>query len=227
VLVGHFMLIILIRCINSTRPKYDTGMKISCIDYGAGNLWSIQNAFKTVGVGVVLASRPQELRDADAVVLPGVGSFGDAMGVIEPFKGVIMQKISSGVPFLGLCLGIQVLMDESEESRGVKGLGVFKGSCKKFSSARLKVPHMGWNTVNAVRETPILEGVEDGSYFYFVHSYYVSPKDRSVVAGETEYGIRFPSIISQKNIFATQFHPEKSGENGLRIIENFARSVKR
>jgi glutamine amidotransferase len=136
-------------------------MNIMLIDYGAGNLWSIRNAFKKVGFDVGLAVKPSQLEEADAIVLPGVGNFGDAMKRLVKFKPAIADTVESGTPFLGLCLGIQVLMDSSDESPGAKGLGIFKGSCKRFPAGKLKVPHMGWNTVKMIKDTPLLEGVEE------------------------------------------------------------------
>jgi glutamine amidotransferase len=196
-------------------------MDLTCIDYGAGNLRSIVNGFRRVGVKVELAGKPGVLEDASGIILPGVGSFGDAMRKLKAFKPVLVDAVSGGTPFLGVCLGIQVVFESSGESPGVDGLGLLEGSCKKFTGS-LKVPHMGWNSVKIVGETPLLEGVLDESFFYFVHSYRVVPNSRDVIAGETEYGTTFPSIVSTKNIHATQFHPEKSGENGLQILKNFA-----
>ncbi|MFH1403628.1 MAG: imidazole glycerol phosphate synthase subunit HisH [Candidatus Altiarchaeota archaeon] len=197
-------------------------MSIRVIDYGAGNLWSIRNGFKRIGVSVDMAEDPEALKDASGVILPGVGSFGDAMKRVEEFRPVIMDVVESGIPFMGVCLGIQLIFNSSGESPEARGLGLFNGTCKRFAGV-LKVPHMGWNSVRILKDTPLLEGVGDDSFFYFVHSYYPEPVDRSIIAGETEYGTTFPAIISKDNIHATQFHPEKSGETGLKILENFAR----
>ncbi|MBD3387885.1 MAG: imidazole glycerol phosphate synthase subunit HisH [Candidatus Altiarchaeales archaeon] len=199
---------------------------IAVIDYGAGNLRSISNGLRKVGADLKLVEDPGMIGDADGIVLPGVGAFGDAMEKVKAFKPSIEDAVDSGTPFLGVCLGIQLIFESSEENPGVGGLGLFRGTCRKFTGG-LKVPHMGWNTVRRVRETPLLEGVEDGSYFYFVHSYHVMPNSVWVVAGETEYGRTFPSVISEGNVHATQFHPEKSGDNGLRILENFRDECRR
>ncbi|MFC2162544.1 imidazole glycerol phosphate synthase subunit HisH [Candidatus Altiarchaeota archaeon] len=197
-----------------------------CVDYGAGNLKSIVNGFKKIGVRLEVADNPSRFGDAEGIILPGVGSFGNAMEKIMRFAPIIKEKVDEGTPFLGVCLGAQVIFDASDESPGVKGLGLLTGSCKRFGSG-LKVPHMGWNRVGKKTDTPLLEGIEDGQYYYFVHSYYVKPGSKDVVSGQTEYGITFPSVISADNINATQFHPEKSGENGLKILKNFAGMCKR
>ncbi len=196
-------------------------MTIKCIDYGAGNIKSIVNGFKKIGCVIQVVEDPEGLDDATGIVLPGVGNFGDAMKKLSEFKPVIKKSVDSGIPFLGVCLGIQIIFEESEESPGVEGLGLLEGTCKKFTG-ELKIPHMGWNDVKNVKETPLLSDVDDKSYYYFVHSYYVVPNSEDVIAGITEYDIKFPSIISQDNIYATQFHPEKSGDTGLKILKNFA-----
>jgi len=199
---------------------------IACIDYGAGNVRSIVNGFRKAGAKVELTADPKALKGADAIVLPGVGAFGDAMGRLEAFKVAISDAVESGTPFIGMCLGEQVIFESSQESPGVEGLGLLKGTCKRFRG-KLKVPHMGWNTITKTKDCPILEGIEDGEYFYFVHSYHVVPKDRGVVAAETEYGVTFPSVIAKGNVYATQFHPEKSSDTGLLILRNFVREAKR
>ncbi|MFH1835505.1 MAG: imidazole glycerol phosphate synthase subunit HisH [Methanobacteriota archaeon] len=196
-------------------------MTVAIIDYGAGNIRSIENAFKTINVETVLASSEKQLTDSSHIVLPGVGAFGDAMENLNGFINPIKDNISSGKPFLGVCLGIQLILEKSEESPGAQGLGLFKGTCKRFPNDE-KVPHMGWNTVKKVADTLLLKGINDESFFYFVHSYYSQPTENKIVAGETTYGRKtFPSIISSGKIHATQFHPEKSGEQGLKILKNF------
>jgi len=197
-------------------------MVIVVIDYGAGNLFSIRNAFKKIGVNVEATADAKTIENADALVLPGVGSFGDAMEKLEPLCETIIDFVDSGKPFLGLCLGIQVILSKSDESPQVDGLGLIDGVCHRFEGDGLKVPHMGWNTIDVVRETPLLSGIESGEYFYFVHSFFPKPEDENVVVAKTEYGINFPSVIAKDNVYATQFHPEKSGEAGLRVLENFA-----
>ncbi|MBU0761846.1 MAG: imidazole glycerol phosphate synthase subunit HisH [Candidatus Altiarchaeota archaeon] len=199
---------------------------IAVIDYGAGNLASISNGFKKIGSNVKIIDDPKLLKAADAIVLPGVGAFGDAMQELKSYRETLLDEIESGKPFLGVCLGIQLLMDSSDESQGAEGLGIFPGTCKRFKTD-LKVPHMGWNTLRKTKDTPLLDGIMDGDFFYFVHSYYVVPNDAKVIAAETEYDITFPSIISQDNIHAMQFHPEKSSTKGLKILENFAKETKK
>lgn len=202
---------------------------IAIIDYGMGNLRSVQKGFEKVGHTAIVTSDPKAIMDAGHVVLPGVGAFPDCMRNLEErgLLDVVPKVIESGRPFLGICLGLQLLFTESEEFGVHKGLDIIKGRVVKFSELRspnselLKVPHMGWNTVSIKKKPPVLEGIDDGSYFYFVHSYYVVPEDEEVVATATDYGIDFVSSIWKDNIFASQFHPEKSQEKGLRILKNF------
>lgn len=191
---------------------------IALIDYGAGNLRSISNACIKLGKKPVPVTEPAKLENAEKIILPGVGNFGPAMKSLEGFREVLLERIEKGVPFLGLCLGIQVILDSSEESPGVKGLGIVKGTCKRFPSS-VKIPHMGWNSIE-IKKSRLLEGIQPGDYFYFVHSYYPATEE-DVVAATTEYGVEFPSVIESGNVFATQFHPEKSGEPGLRVLRNF------
>lgn len=192
---------------------------ITIVDYKSGNLRSISNGFRKLNCDVEITDDIEKIADADHLVLPGVGAFGSAMKNIEPFKEVILEHISDDKPFLGICLGQQLLMSESEESKNIPGLGVFKGSTE-YLPVDLKIPHMGWNRLDVVKENPILEGV-DGKYFYFVHSYHVVPDDDSVVAATTNYGIDIAASLCQNNTFSTQFHPEKSGKDGLMILKNF------
>jgi glutamine amidotransferase len=195
------------------------------IDYGMGNLHSVGKALEEVGAKVKISSRPNDILGADKLVLPGVGAFKEAMqelkkrNLIEP----ITQYIKKGRLFLGLCLGLQLLFEESEEGGKVKGLGVLNGQVKKFSS-RLKIPHMGWNEIRKKKTNcPLLENIPDKSYMYFVHSYYVAPVDKSIIAAATNYGIDFTSVVWKDNICAFQGHPEKSQKLGLKILENFVR----
>ena len=180
-------------------------MSIAIIDYGAGNLRSISNACAYLGKDAQLISDPEQAESADVIILPGVGHFGDAMGKLKLWKPILLKKINEGVPFLGICLGIQVIFEESDESKAAKGLGMFKGRCVRFSG--VKCPHMGWNDIKIIKEIPILKGIKR-DYFYFVHSYYVVPEDKEIIAASTEYGVEFPSVIAKGNVFATQFHPE-------------------
>ena len=200
---------------------------ISIVDYGMGNLRSVKKAFESLGFLPTVTSNPEEILNSGGLVLPGVGAFGDCMKNLEEYNLIepIRLFIKDGKPFLGICLGLQLLFEESEESPGENGLGILKGKVvrfPRFNEERLKVPHMGWNQVDARRPLPILKGIPVGSWFYFVHSYFPEPEDSTVIAGITHYGIEFTSAIEKDNIFACQFHPEKSSTLGLRILENFA-----
>lgn len=192
---------------------------ITIIDYKSGNLKSISNGFKKIGEDYLITDDVELIADAKHLVLPGVGAFGSAMENLEPFREVINEHVNEDKPFLGVCLGQQVLMGASEESPNVCGLNLFKGHCQYLPEG-VKIPHMGWNRLNVINDSPILEGV-DGEYFYFVHSYHVIPDDESIIAGVCEYGINIAASLSQNNLFSTQFHPEKSGKAGLKILKNF------
>ena len=198
---------------------------IAIIDYGMGNLRSVQKAFEKVGHPAVVTSDPAAVAAAAKVVLPGVGAFEDAMAelgrrrLIEP----VLRAIDSGKPFLGICLGLQLLFERSYENGEHGGLGVLAGEVVRFElPPEFSVPHMGWNQIMIPRRPPILEGIQEGTYFYFVHSYFVVPRDREVIAAETDYGGPFCSMTRRDNLYATQFHPEKSQSDGLRILRNFA-----
>jgi glutamine amidotransferase len=198
---------------------------IAIIDYGAGNLQSVKKAFDFIGAESVITDNPDVINACDKILLPGVGSFGDAMdsmtkkGLVETVK----QNAMSGKPFLGICLGLQLLFEESEESPGVEGLGIFKGKIKKFSSDMgLKIPHIGWNSLEIKQKDTLFKDIPENSYVYFVHSYYLHAEDENEIATVTNYGIDFHSAVGKDNIFATQFHPEKSGDVGLQILRNFA-----
>jgi glutamine amidotransferase len=198
---------------------------IAIIDYQMGNLRSVQKGFEKVGHQATITSDPAVLADADKVVLPGVGAMADAMKELKrrDLIGPIHAAIDSGKPFLGICLGLQLLFETSYEDGTHEGLGVLAGEVVRFDlPAGFKVPHMGWNQLNIVRPTPILDGLESGTHVYFVHSYYVVPSDPEVIATETDYGRPFCSMIRRGNLYATQFHPEKSQADGLRILKNFA-----
>lgn len=192
---------------------------ITIIDYKSGNLKSISNGFKKIGEEFQITDDVEIISNAKYLVLPGVGAFGSAMKNLEPFKDVINEHVSDDKPFLGVCLGQQVLMGESEESPNAEGLNLFKGHCE-FLPDGVKIPHMGWNRLDVVKKSPILEGV-DKEYFYFVHSYHVIPDDDDIIAGTCDYGIDVVASLSQNNLFSTQFHPEKSGKAGLKILKNF------
>lgn len=194
------------------------------IDYGAGNLQSVKKALDFIGAENVITDDPETIKKCDRILLPGVGSFGDAIKSMQD-KGlveVIKQEALSGKPFLGICLGLQLLFEESEESPEVKGLGIFKGKIKKFPvDMGLKIPHIGWNSLEIKQKDKLFKDIPENSYVYFVHSYYLCAENEDEVATVTNYGIDFHSAVGKNNIFATQFHPEKSGEIGLRILRNF------
>ena len=201
---------------------------IVVIDYGMGNLHSVRKALEVVGARVKVSSNALDIARAKRIVFPGVGSFGEAMKELKARKlvGPIKDAIFKGKPFLGLCLGLQLLFEKSEESPGVKGLCVLSGEVKRFRVKNFKVPHMGWNNI-AISYQPsaislkILKGVPNNSYMYFVHSYYAVPKDKKDILTTTDYGIKFASGVRKDNIYGLQFHPEKSQELGLKILENF------
>lgn len=198
---------------------------IAIIDYGAGNLQSVKKALDFIGAESIITDNAEKILSADKVILPGVGSFGDAMESMERnnLTKTVKRCAESGKPFLGICLGLHLLFDESEESPGVKGLGVFKGKIRRFpSDMGLKIPHIGWNSLNIKQNDTIFKGVPENSYVYFVHSYYLEADDINDVAALTNYGIDFHSAVGRDNVFATQFHPEKSGDVGLTILRNFA-----
>lgn len=202
---------------------------IAVVDYGMGNLRSVERALRHVGADAVLTSQSDAVERADKVVVPGVGAFADAMNNIEQggLKDVIVSGIRAGKPFLGICLGLQILFDMSEEGGSVCGLGVVAGRVVRFAKTtpdggRLKVPHIGWNQVKIRQPSPLLREVPDEAFFYFDHSYYVEPEDSAVVAAETEYGSSFTSVLWRKNVHGTQFHPEKSQAVGLTVLRNFA-----
>jgi glutamine amidotransferase len=199
-------------------------MKLIVIDYGAGNLRSVAIALARLGLDPLVTSEPRAVSDADALILPGVGAAADTMSnlaqrrLVEPIR----EYIASGRPFLGICMGLQVLFSVSEEGGEHSCLDILPGRVRRLPDG-LKVPHMGWNRIRRRCAHPIFEGISDGAFFYFVHSYYAQPEDPSVVIGETDYGVTFPAVVARDNIVATQFHPEKSAESGLRLYQNFLR----
>ncbi|MEQ8850004.1 imidazole glycerol phosphate synthase subunit HisH [Botrimarina sp.] len=198
---------------------------IAIVDYGMGNLRSVQKALEKVGHSATITRSPDEVAAASRVILPGVGASADALSAVREhgLEAPLKDFIASGRPFLGVCLGLQMLFEVSHEDGRHRGLGVLPGQVVRFDvPADLKVPHMGWNQVRFVHRPPIFEGIDDGAYFYFVHSYHVAAADREVVATETDYGGPFCSSVWRGNLFATQFHPEKSQSVGLRLLKNFA-----
>ena len=208
-------------------PSAETGdVRLVVIDYESGNLRSVARAVEKAGVVPIVTSDPAALENADGVILPGVGSGPAAMAALQYRRLVepLLDYIGSGRPFLGVCLGLQLLLDATDEG-GADCLGLVPGRVRRLPNG-LKVPHMGWNTVEFRQEHPLWEGIPQGSYFYFVHSYYADPAARADVAGVTEYGVSFCSIYARNNVVATQFHPEKSGVNGLRVYANFIGRVR-
>jgi glutamine amidotransferase len=196
---------------------------IVIINYGTGNLKSIKNGFSKIGEEAVISDDVYEMEKADALILPGVGAFGNAMEQLENYKDLIHDHINIGKPFLGVCLGQQILFTKSEESEGINGLDVLKGEVLRLPEG-LKIPHMGWNNLEIKNKCSLLEGIGN-DYMYFVHSYYVKPEDENIIAATTSYGIDVPAAICKDNVFATQFHPEKSGEIGLNILRNFVNNI--
>ncbi|MBS0265108.1 MAG: imidazole glycerol phosphate synthase subunit HisH [Planctomycetes bacterium] len=198
---------------------------IQIVDYGMGNLRSVQKAFEKLAVDAEICTDPAKIAGCDKLILPGVGAFRDAIAELRQhgFVDAIQQHIAAGKPFLGICLGLQLLFDVSYEDGEWEGLGILPGKVVRFpESPELKVPHMGWNRVAATPGCPLFANIPPESYFYFVHSYYVVPNDSAVVAGRTDYGQTFTSVVQRGNMFATQFHPEKSQKLGLQLLKNFA-----
>jgi glutamine amidotransferase len=199
--------------------------EVVIFDYGVGNLLSLKCALEKAGLNATIGVSALQLKKADAIALPGVGSFSAAIAKLDAVKETLLDAVDNGTPLLGICLGLQLFFPESEEGPG-KGLALFEGKNVRLRG-EVKVPHMGWNTLQIVKQNALFEGVADESYVYFVHSLYPVPTDKDIVAAETEYGATFTSAIASKNVFGTQFHPEKSGDIGLKILENFAKIVKR
>ena len=199
--------------------------RIAIIDYKMGNLRSVEKGFEHAGVSnVVVTGDPAVIEAADAIVLPGVGAFRDASANLREsgVEEILRHKVGSGTPFLGICLGMQLLADIGLEDGEYVGLGLVPGVCDKLP-AGVKIPHIGWNTVEYPRDSPLFDGIPESTAFYFVHSYRLSPRDDSVIVGSTEYGVRFAAAVQLRNIFAVQFHPEKSSTMGLALLSNFGR----
>jgi len=196
---------------------------IAIIDYEAGNLTSVARALRHIGVECEITRDHDAIRSAERVIFPGVGAAGEAMAIIrrEGLDTVIREVVAAGNPFLGICLGAQIILGESEEDNGTPCLGVIPGTAKRFQGTDIKIPHMGWNNVAVTRPHPVLAGIIPDAQFYFVHSYYPAPAKEEDVIATTGYGTSFASVIGHGNVIATQFHPEKSGRSGLRILENF------
>ena len=199
--------------------------KVAIIDYGVGNLRSVEKAFEATGCEAVVSADESVLRRAERLVLPGVGAFGACMKALTQrgFDGLVRERVAEGTPLLGVCVGMQLLFEESDEFGSTPGLGLLPGRVKRFND-ELVVPHVGWNRIFQIRQNPLFNDVANESFFYFVHSYYCEPEDKSVVAGETEYGVKYASVVAKANLCGVQFHPEKSQDAGLRLLKNFARS---
>ncbi|MCR4655598.1 MAG: imidazole glycerol phosphate synthase subunit HisH [Lachnospiraceae bacterium] len=197
---------------------------IAVIDYDAGNIKSVEKAVEKLGGKPILTRSPEEIMNADKVILPGVGAFGDAMERLETYGlvPVIRKVCNESIPFLGICLGLQLLFEDSEESAGVKGLGVLRGHIRRIPLGEYKkIPHIGWNSLELKEDGRLFKGISPGAYVYFVHSYYLDAGDKSIVKATTEYNVTIDASVEKGNIFACQFHPEKSGEVGLKILQNF------
>jgi glutamine amidotransferase len=199
---------------------------IAIINYGVGNLRSVKRGLEQSGATVTITDKASDITESDAIVLPGVGAFKGALTILNKLSKPIMKQADDGKPILGICLGYQILFTKSHEGGIRRGLDLLQGEVVRLSG-NVKLPHIGWNTISIARTDEIVDGVKDGSYMYFVHSYSPKPSEKRIIIAYTDYGETFPSIVSQDNIFATQFHPEKSGTNGLKILENFVRITKR
>ena len=203
---------------------------IAIVDYGAGNIKSVEKALQFLGAAAVVTADSDEILGSEAVILPGVGAFGDAMGRLREggLDQILCKVVKKGLPFLGICLGLQLLFESSEESPGVDGLGILQGKVTKIrESAGLKIPHMGWNSLDfRVPRGQLFEGLPESVYVYFVHSYYLQAQEQEIVTATAEYGAVIHASIEQDNVFACQFHPEKSGEVGLRMLQNFLKAAK-
>lgn len=198
---------------------------IAIIDYGAGNIQSVSKALAHIGCEAFITRDKDKILKADGAVLPGVGSFGDTMDTMTEYgiKDTVIEYAKSGKPFLGICLGLQLLFPKSEESPEAEGLGIFDGSITKIPSGEgLKIPHIGWNSLDIKKNDGLFKGIGKNPYVYFVHSYFLNASDKSIVSAQTEYGVTIDAAVEQENVYATQFHPEKSGETGLKILRNFA-----
>jgi len=201
-------------------------VSVAIIDYGVGNLRSVEKAFAAMGCEAIISGDEKVLREAERLVLPGVGAFAACMKGLKEhgFDRLVKERVSEGTPLLGVCVGMQLLFDESEEFGSTRGLGLLRGSVRKFKGDMV-VPHIGWNRIHQTRSHELFGEVEEGSFCYFVHSFYCEPVDERFVVGETEYGVRYASVVADGNVCGVQFHPEKSQDVGLRMLRNFARDV--
>lgn len=198
---------------------------IAIVDYGMGNLFSIYNALVRVDAAPGIVREPEGLAGADGIVVPGVGAFGRCMERLTRFEDALVRAREEGKPILGICIGLQVLFDQSEESPGARGMGWIRGRVVRLPDG-VMIPQMGWNSLSIKRPVEMLNGIAEGDMFYFVHSYYCVPEDMSVIAATTEHGVEVTAAVAVDNLFATQFHPEKSGAKGLKILQNFVRCTR-
>ena len=202
---------------------------VAIIDYDAGNIKSVQKAIEYLGEEVIITREPEVILNASRVILPGVGAFGDAMEKLHKYNlvDVIKEVVKREIPFLGICLGLQLLFETSDETPGVQGLGILKGKIKRIpDNGELKIPHIGWNSLSFPNKGRLYEGISQESYVYFVHSYYLDAEDKDIVVATTEYGTTIHASVEQGNVFACQFHPEKSSSVGLKILDNFLKISK-
>lgn len=200
---------------------------IAIVDYGMGNLGSVENALDFLGIESIITSDKETILNSDGIILPGVGAFPDAIDNIKEagLDKVLKEAVNKGKPLLGICLGMQLLFEESDEVKLSKGLGFLKGRIEKLN-IELKVPHMGWNSLNMEKESPILNGIKKGSHVYFVHSYYAVTGEEGILNAYADYGVKVPGVVSKGNVYGIQFHPEKSGEIGLKMLKNFGEMIK-
>ena len=199
---------------------------VTIINYGVGNLHSVRKGLEKTGATVEILHEPAGLKKSDAIVLPGVGAFAEAKKNLAQLEGMIIDAVKKRKPLLGICLGLQLLFSTSHEGGFTKGLDLLKGEVVKLPTT-VKLPQMGWNTINIEKHSTILEGIRENSYMYFAHSYFAKPDNQNDVVASTQYGLKFPSIFEKENVFATQFHPEKSGEAGLAILRNFVKAIRK
>ena len=197
---------------------------IAIVDYDAGNIKSVEKALKFLGQDALVTGDGEKILNADKVILPGVGAFGDAMGRLRStgLDGILHKVAEKGTPFLGICLGLQLLFERSDEAPGVEGLGILRGEILRIPDREgLKIPHMGWNSLHLENNGRLFRGIEENAYVYFVHSYYLKAEDEAIVKASTEYGVHIHASVEKDNVFACQFHPEKSSDVGLKILKNF------
>jgi imidazole glycerol-phosphate synthase subunit HisH len=203
-------------------------VSVAIIDYGVGNLRSVEKAFAAMGCEAIVTGDEAELRAAERLVLPGVGAFGACMKALKEreFDWLVSERVREGTPLLGVCVGMQLLFEESDEFGSTPGLGLLKGKVRRFSN-ELVVPQVGWNRIHQTQPHALFEGIADGSFCYFVHSFYCEPEDQKVITGETEYGGRYASVVAEENVCGVQFHPEKSQDVGLQMLKNFGTRITR